>query len=65
MTPGRIKTLSSGAKVMLHTCDVCGSDNAPYGWMLPGQLSQWFCRDHRDQMQTPCIVEMEGVDLET
>lgn len=61
--PGRIKTLSSGAKVMLHTCDVCGSANAPFGFMLPGVLSQWFCAEHRDRMPRVEIPKAKEQDM--
>lgn len=43
---------------MLHTCDVCGSADAPFGFMPPGVLSQWFCREHRDQMPEPGSVSV-------
>lgn len=46
--PAVIRTLATGAKVLIHTCDVCGSDRAPYGYMRKGQPSRWYCQQHRE-----------------
>lgn len=43
-----------------HTCAICGSDRAPWGYRLPGLRSDlpagkrgylWVCDDHRDEAE--------------
>lgn len=43
-----LRRLPSGARVLIHPCDECGSDHAPWGYCLPGKLSRWYCREHRE-----------------
>lgn len=61
--PGRIRTLESGAKVMLHTCEVCGSPVSPFGLMIPGKLSQWFCAEHRNRIPRVEIPKAKEQDM--
>lgn len=42
-----LRKLESGARVFVHPCDECGSDNAPFGYRKPNQPSRWYCRAHR------------------
>lgn len=42
-----IRTLPSGARVLIHPCDECGMPDAPFGYFIEGQLSRWYCANHR------------------
>lgn len=46
--PGLIRKLHTGARVLIHPCDECGTDNAPWGFFKHGQLSRWYCKKHRE-----------------
>ena len=34
--------------LLVATCDVCGAAVAPYGYVIEGERSRWYCREHRD-----------------
>lgn len=39
---------ASGGRVLIHPCDECGSDRAPWGYRKPNQPSRWYCAEHRE-----------------
>lgn len=43
-----LRKLPTGARVLIHPCDECGTDNAPWGFFKHGQLSRWYCTQHRE-----------------
>lgn len=34
MMPGVLRKLPSGARVLIHPCETCGSDRAPFGYFV-------------------------------
>lgn len=43
-----LRKLRTGARVLIHPCDQCGVDNAPWGFFKSGHLSRWYCTEHRE-----------------
>lgn len=43
-----LRKLRTGARVLIHPCDRCGVDNAPWGFFKTGHLSRWYCTAHRE-----------------
>lgn len=39
---------SGNRAILIHSCDECGSDNAPFGFRRAAQPSRWYCAPHRD-----------------
>jgi len=35
-------------RVLVHPCDECGNDVAPFGFRKKGEPSRWYCREHRE-----------------
>lgn len=38
----------SGGRILIHPCDECGVDRAPFGFRKPAQPSRWYCSEHRE-----------------
>ncbi|GAA0721500.1 hypothetical protein [Dokdonella soli] len=43
-----LRKLESGTRMMIHPCNVCGSDRAPFGYTVKGHPSRWYCWEHRE-----------------
>lgn len=43
---------SGNRAILTHPCEVCGSDNAPFGFRKENQPSRWYCREHRELGET-------------
>lgn len=39
---------SGNRAILIHPCEVCGRDNAPFGFRKPNEPSRWYCAAHRE-----------------
>ena len=39
---------SGNRAILIHPCEVCGSDNAPFGFRTSPTESYWYCAAHRE-----------------
>lgn len=48
--PAHYIRLPTAAHMFIHTCEVCGIANAPFGYNVSlrrGQLGNWYCAEHK------------------
>jgi hypothetical protein len=48
--PGPTNAAFDTNGMLMHLCNVCGSNNAPYGYdvaLRSGSLGLWYCREHK------------------
>ncbi len=46
--PAVIRKNRKGYPILVHPCDECGSNNAPYGFRYGPRESRWYCAAHRE-----------------
>lgn len=50
--PTRDHLLPTGSYMLIHTCEVCGVANAPFGYKVNlrrGMPGEWYCHEHKPQ----------------